>query len=125
MGKARVDNMVGPNLLARLTMPETITLASGTPNAVALVGLTASDEWQGVGGALGLYVSTPQNASIKFFKGPYQFAGQLNGGTATLAAGTINVSQAMISGQQTFFRLIGTAPDGRPTQTLYGGKIVI
>jgi hypothetical protein len=44
------------------------------------IAFTNTDEWAtAVGGSLLVYAGRPQNPSVNFFKGPYRFAGRING----------------------------------------------
>jgi hypothetical protein len=119
-----VDSLVAVNTLGILTAPGTLTI-SAAPDKIVLAGLNTSDDWNTAGGALGVYISTPQNQSVNFFKGPYQLAGVLTPGSVSLSAATITLSNPVIAGQKTFYRLAGTAADGRPTSELFSGQIVI
>lgn len=119
-----VNEVTGPNLLALMSAPGTLTI-SAAPKRAILSGISVDDEWNQPGGALGLYISKPQNPTVEFFKGPYQLAGKLTGGTVGLTAGTITFSQNLVVGMKTFYRLASSAPDGRPSQTLADGVITI
>ena len=62
---------------ASLTTPTVVASAATETYAVTF---TNTDIWAtAVGGHLLMYGSRPQNVSINFFKGPYRFAGRVNG----------------------------------------------
>jgi hypothetical protein len=124
LGLADVNTQVGPNLLSTLSQPGTLTISSSTHKAI-FSGLNAADEWQGPGGAVGLFISKPQNGTVNFFKGPYQYAGRIAGGTATLAAATVTLTGSLISGQLCYYRLAASSPDGRPSQVIQDGVITL
>lgn len=98
--------------LAAFTNP-TITVSHTSPQFS--VAFTNTDAWAiAAGGALLVYSSRPQSAGINFFAGPYQFAGKVAGaGTAPTSPMTIVSPFALVAGQQVFFRVEATNPDGR------------
>jgi hypothetical protein len=75
-GLARVDS--GPTTfdLGSFTQP-TFAITHGT-NSMAVT-FTVGDSWNVAGGAMFLYASRPQNASINFFKGPFRLVGVISG----------------------------------------------
>lgn len=116
----------GPTIfaLSSLSPPGTLTISGST---AVLSGLAGDDEWNAAGGALLLYVSKQQNPAKQFFKGPFQFAGALTGGTVALSAGTITLPGAMGSlttDNLVYYRLTATAPDGRPSAVLPGVTVI-
>ena len=116
-----------PRLQAALTRvddgPTTFSLAQMTnPSATAAaatdllsVTFTNTDAWAtAVGGAMLVYISKPQNPTINFFKGPYQFAGKIAGAVVPpTSPQTIALPQPIVAGQKVFFRIEATEVDGR------------
>lgn len=114
LGLARVDASPSTTGFATLTVPGTITLSAG--GSLVLSGLNAADSWQAVGGALGCFVgSKALSGAVTFYKGPFQLAGALVGGTATLTGGTITGITGLVAGESRALRLAGTDTQGRLT----------
>lgn len=95
------------------------TLPSGIPSeasqALALF-FTITDDWVGEDDAgMLVYVSRPQNPSINFFKGPYRFAGSIDGDgiTPPTTPAAILVPFPIVAGQRLFFRVQVVRADGR------------
>lgn len=105
----------GPTIfnLSSLTKPGLTSVTAST--GIAVVTYTNTDDWAGaVGGALMVYASRPQNPSINFFRGPYQFAGKVAGaGTPPTSPANITVPFALSAGQKVFFRFNAFTADGR------------
>lgn len=74
-----------------------------------------TDAWANEdGGAMLVYGSRPQNPGIKFFKGPYRFAGLIVGAVAPpTSPETITSPFPFIDGQQLFFQTRVVTADGR------------
>lgn len=69
--------------------------------------------------ALAVFLSRPQNAGIGFFKGPYRFAGLIQGAlTPPASPQTINVPFPVVAGQKIFGYARSTMLDGR-----FSGKV--
>lgn len=105
--------------LPTLTLPVPTIVAAGTTVSVAY---TNTDSWAGeVGGELLVFASRAQNATINFFKGPYRFAGKVNG------AATPPTSPAVITlpfpigpvTSKMFFRFVALRADGRKSIDLF------
>lgn len=85
------------------------------PSAISLA-FAASDEWANeTGSALIISASRPQNPTINFFKGPYQFAGAVLGDSATppTSPAALTSPFAYAAGQQAFLFGRVTRSDGR------------
>lgn len=113
-GLSRVDD--GPTVysLAELTNP-TVASVSASGGTASIV-FTTSDAWnQEDGGALFVYASRPQNASVNFFKGPYRYAGQVTGSTSSppTSPASITLPFAVAAANRVFFRFIAVRADGR------------
>jgi len=76
---------------------------------------TNTDTWAtAVGGSLLVYSSRPQDVGISFFKGPYQFAGRVNGaGTAPTSPQNITTPFTLAAGQLVFVQFRAVNADGR------------
>lgn len=99
--------------LATLTNPTVSGVAS---TGVLTVGFTNTDTWAtAVGGALLVYVSRPQSVGVTFFKGPYRYAGRVNGAVVppTSPSTAITSPFALAAGQRVFVRILATNADGR------------
>lgn len=84
--------------------------------ASADINFTVGDEWASEDGAAMLvWLSRPQNASINFFKGPYQFAGLIAGDSVTppTSPATILTPFEFGAGQQIFGRANVVRADAR------------
>lgn len=119
----RVDNAPATFGLGSLGVPTNVLIEA--PNDVNFV-LANGDDWaKSAQGAFLVFVSAPQNPGVEFFKGPYQFAGQVNGAlvppTGLRVFTTPNTQSA---GQKVFVRLVATQPDGRPTTEVILSAIV-
>lgn len=113
VGLSRVD--AGPTnfTLANLTLPGITSLTATT--RVMIVTFTNTDTWAtAVGGALLVYTSRPQNAGKTFFKGPYQFAGRINGAVSPpTSPQNITTPFTLAAGQQVFVQFRAVNADGR------------
>lgn len=118
-GIAVVD--AGPTTfgLPTFTLPVPTIAAAGTTVSVAF---TNTDAWAiATGGAMLLFASRPQNATINFFKGPFRFAGKV------LGAATPPTSPAVITlpfpvgpvGSKMYFRAVAVGVDGRKSIDLF------
>lgn len=109
------------NSLANFTAPiPNVPLATG--DAFVAFTVDAGDEWQDVGGFISLYAAKTQNEAINFFRGPFQFQSTFLGGTATLTGISLNLASLVtgVSGQKIPYRILSSAPDGRPSQVFNG-----
>lgn len=113
LGLARIDTAPTQTGFATLTVPGTVTLFSG--GSVVLSGFNAADQWQALGGGLGVFVGSKVSSAAVFFKGPYKLAGLVTGGTATLTGGTVTGITGLLAGEFRGLRLAGTDSQGRLT----------
>jgi len=62
-----------------------------------------------------VFISRPQNAGVNFFKGPYQFAGSIDGDgtTAPTSPASIACPFAVVAGQKVFAQVRVSRADGR------------
>lgn len=80
------------------------------------VAYTNTDTWAGTtGGYLLVYLSTPQSASINFFKGPFLFASSVAGVTGTPPTSPLIITPTIppVTGNKYFARVIASLADGR------------
>jgi len=116
-GLGRID--AGPVIyeLATLTLPVVTLTPAGSTASMAF---TNTDLWANeVGGALLVYASRPQNVTINFFKGPYRFAGRINGAASPPTSPQV-ITLPFVSGpagSKQFFKVIAVRADGRPSAT--------
>jgi len=115
--RAQVDNAPATFGLAALDAPDNLLIEAG--NDLSFI-LAPGNGWAtSVQGSLLVFVSPPQNPGVEFYKGPFQFAGQVNGAvippTGIQLFTTPNVQSA---GQKVFVRLVATQADGRPTNEI-------
>jgi hypothetical protein len=85
-----------------------------------------TDDWANEDGAAMLvYCSRPQNPSVNFFKGPYQYAGKIEGDAVTppTSPAAIGLPFAAAAGQKVFARLIVVRADGRLSLPFRDGAI--
>lgn len=101
--------------LATLTIP---VLTATAASATGSLAYTNTDAWAGeVGGALLVYASRPQNAGIQFFKGPYRYAGRVNG-AATPPTSPATITLPFTTGpanSKIFMKVVAVRADGRPS----------
>jgi hypothetical protein len=100
----------------------TVTAADATPGTLAVT-FDATQDWATAdGGALLVYASRPQLATINFFKGPYYLAGAVLGDTMTppTSPATITLADQTIVGQRVYFRIYCTNADGRFSTDILG-----
>lgn len=107
----------------------TVPVIAGT-EALQQVGVvfTDTDDWVGEDDAgMLVYVSRPQNPSINYFKGPYQFAGSVDGDATTppTSPTLIDAPFAFVQGQKLFWRVRVLRADGRLSAEALGGELAI
>jgi hypothetical protein len=84
------------------------------------------DDWQSSATLAGvnIYASRPQNSTINYFTGPYQYAGSIR---STAASGTAIIALPFVAGPvgtKIFIRAVASAPDGRPSSVFRAGFTV-
>lgn len=111
-GLARVDT--APEIFTQPTYKAPVVTADESDGKLH-VAYTNTDDWaKEVGGALLLYASRPLSPSIKFFKGPYRYAGKVAGAvTPPTSPADLTMPFAIQGGQQVgiFYRVV--MADGR------------
>lgn len=111
----RVDT--GPTTfgLPALTAPGLTSLVAST--GILTYSFTNTDTWAtAVGGALMIFVSRPQSATINGFKGPFRFAGIKAGAVSPpTSPGTVTSPFTYAVGQVAFIKFVAVTADGRAT----------
>lgn len=110
-GLAVVANGPTTFSVANLTTPvPTVSHTTGLSTAY-----TNTDVWaNAVGGALLIFVSKPQNQSINFFKGPFNYAAKVAGAATPPTSPLVTTyPYTLTAGQKVFIRYIATNADGR------------
>lgn len=91
------------------------------------VGFDNTDAWANeTGSAMAVYISRPQNQSINFFRGPYQFSDTIDGDdtTAPTSPAAIAVPFPITDGQELFARIRVLRADGRLSSEFFGSVSV-
>lgn len=85
------------------------------------------DPWISTAGSrLLVYVSRPQNSGVNFFKGPYRFAGALEGDPIPPTSPfTVGVTFPIGLGQRLFTRVVVAEADGRMTSSVFSATVVV
>lgn len=131
---ARLQN----DLVSILVAPIIFNLgqfAKGDANAAAQAGQTVDiifgatfpiDPWINEAGSFMLaYVSPPQNSGIKFYKGPYRLAGNVQGDPAPPSSPLVVTAPFAINeGQRVFVRTVVVYADGRATTPIFTNALV-
>lgn len=86
--------------------------------ATQLVGTSfvPADEWANEdGSAMLILVSRPKNPTVNYFKGPYRYAGMIEGdsGTPPTSPATVTAPFAFVAGQRLFVQYRVSRADGR------------
>ena len=122
----RVDDGPVDFTLGEYTAPD-VTLASEAAQTVG-VAFEPLDGWanEDESGML-IYLSRPQNPGVGFFKGPYRFAGKIEGDgvTAPTSPATMPVPFPIVEGQKIFYRANVTRDDGRLGTDFRGSTIAV
>lgn len=116
-GAAVVDAAPTVYDLGGFTAP-VITVTASTD--LASVAFTNTDAWAtAAGGYLLLYASRPQNPSISFFKGPYQYMGKVSGAaTPPTSPASFALPFVCAVGQALYFQVTASQVDGRYSSPL-------
>lgn len=113
-GLDRVDQ--GPAIynLGEFTAPEIVSVTAAT--GIASIGFTDADDWcDEDGSALLVLASRPQNVTVNYFKGPYRFAGLIEGDAITPPTSPLPITLPFTVGVgvRVFFQFRVTRADGR------------
>lgn len=113
-GLARVD--VAPTVFDTGDFTAVTSPAADVTMQQVQFAFTDTDDWVGEDGASMLvYVGIPQNPTINFFRGPFRFAGRVDGDSVTppTSPAAIATPFAFVAGQKVFFRVVVTRADAR------------
>lgn len=112
-GLARTD--IAPTIFDLGEFDPIQGIGMGVPSNIGFT-FDNTDAWANeTGSAMLVFASRPQNASIEFFRGPYQLAGQVDGDdtVAPTSPAAITNPFLMAVGQKVFLRVRVTRLDGR------------
>lgn len=111
---ARVDD--GPTTFGLPTVSAVAASSMSQATEIASITFDNTDPWANETGAhLFVFASRPQKPSIRFFKGPYQLAGNVAGDSTTppTSPASITVPFATVADDQVFFRAVVLDEQGR------------
>lgn len=102
-----------------------VVVSSTATTQLISLGFNNSDPWAvAAGGALLIYTSQPQDPTINFFKGPYRYAGRINGAsTPPTSPAAVTAAFTFAAGQRIFIRAVASAADGRLSAEWFGGGV--
>lgn len=112
-GLDRVDS--GPAVFDLGSFTPLVVSAAAAGDHISLA-FTDTDEWANEdGSSLLIYQSRPQNATKRFFAGPYQLMTRINGSAMTPPTSPVVATSlfALEPGQRVFLRITCTRADGR------------
>lgn len=112
-GKTRID--AGPIVMGLAILTPISIVASGTTTLT--VSFTNTDPWAiAVNGHLFIYASRPTNPTINNLKGPYRFAGAINGAATPPTSPAVLVSPFVFAtAQKQHYRAVVSDQSGRPS----------
>lgn len=122
-GLARVDAAPAAFNVGDFTQPTLGTIDAGGDDFE--VNFNNTDDWAGeVGSAMLVLASRPVSAALKYFKGPYNFAGKIAGALVVpTSPATIPLPFPVSAGQQVFFQFRVTRVDGRLSEVFRIGGL--
>jgi hypothetical protein len=100
--------------LGEFSEPSVQAISEATQQMV--LNFNTADPWVGeTDSNMLVFISRPQNPSIQYFKGPYRFAGSIDGDATTppTSPATINVTFPVLEDQKIFYRVRVIRSDGR------------
>jgi hypothetical protein len=113
-GLARNDD--GPTIFNTGEYTEPVIGTISEAGQTMSLAFTEADDWVSEDGAAMLVLaSRGQNASINYFKGPYRYAGKVEGdsGAPPATPASIDLPFAVVEGQKVFFQVRVIRADGR------------
>lgn len=125
IGETIIDDAPVMFNLGSFTEPTVASADSGSQ--LVAIGFDNTDDWANeTGSHMIVYISRPQNASINFFKGPYQFADTIDGDdtTAPTSPAQITAPFTLSLGQVVFVRIRVHRIDGRLSGEWFGNVVV-
>lgn len=122
---AVVDN--GPTNYTLPTFTNPVFAAPDVSLNSVSMAFTNTDAWAGeAGGYMFVYISSGNNASINYFKGPYRLAGKVTGsGTPPTSPSVITMPLPFGVGQRVFFRVNVSRADGRLSGDFRGFNVAV
>lgn len=106
----------GPTIFDRGTIDPTVDVAVSTASQELSITFDDALAWADEdGSSMLVYASRPQNQTINYFKGPYQFVGSIDGSSTTppTSPQTIAVPFPVVENQKVFTAVAFTRSDGR------------
>ena len=127
---AQTFNAIAPSIfnLGTITRPLLNNASEATQTADFVFSNSPSfDPWANEAGSLMLvFLSRPQNSGVQFFRGPYRFAGSLEGDPVPpVPPFTVTVPFPILAGQKIFGRAIAMYLDSRYTVSRFNSEIVV
>lgn len=122
-GQTIIDD--GPTTYGLPTLSPVTATFDATADEVD-VAFTNTDTWANDdAGALAVFVSRPQNVTINYFKGPYRFAGVVQGDAVTppTSPATFALPFPVAAGNKVFAQVRALDPDGRVSSPFRVGGI--
>jgi len=107
--QSRIDSAPTTFDVGAFTQP-TFAITHSSTSMVAT--FTTGDSWNLSGGAMFLYASRPQNASINFFKGPFRLVGVIPGPATSPQSFTLPFAAGATTSAM-FIKASVSQPDGR------------
>ncbi|MCH8992650.1 MAG: hypothetical protein IIA44_13015 [Acidobacteria bacterium] len=101
-----------------------VTSVSAATQAVTFT-FDDTDLWNVADGFGQVQHSRGQNNSINFFRGPYRQAGFFNGDGPAVSPAVIAVPFVITEGQNMFFRVRASFPDGKLTAAQFIGPVIV
>lgn len=111
--------------IGSFTPPVFTTLSEATQNLT--MAFTNTDDWAGESGsAMMVYLSRPVGVAVNSFKGPYRFAGIVDGDDAVPPTSPATIPSPFVveSGQKIFGQVRVTRVDGRLSGSFRSGLLV-
>ena len=112
--------------LGDYTAPSVQTVSETTQQL--LLNFETTDAWVGEDGSdMLVFISRPKNPSINYFKGPYRYAGAVEGDSITppTSPATLNCPFPVLEAQRLFIRVAVLRSDGRYSADFRAGHLVI
>lgn len=124
-GLATITNGPTTFALANMSLP-TLNSADSTADEIDVAFENADDWANQTGGGLIIQVGRPQGAGINSFKGPWRFAGKVNGDDSTppTSPATISSPFVLTTGQKVWIRATASTADGRISAASILGPVV-
>lgn len=125
IGETIIDD--APTMFNLGSFTEPAVVAANANDDTVDISFDNTDEWANeTGSHMIVYISAPQNASINYFKGPYQFAETIDGDDTTAPTSPQNMpaGSTLAVGQVVFVRIRVHRIDGRLSGEWFGNVVV-